>query len=205
MAFAQQQRRPRYNKYIPSSSSEEYSDYLHQQGIINRNNNTSDSETDWHVISSTSHSSNITSPVFSSESSIRLISDISEDESVEQAQTFLPSHDGTGTFINEHLNTTTEFDDAREFASAVNKLKSPFITATDDESEEGPSSIIDFTLPFRPPSFIPINVEPPSFMPTTAGINSQELTNGVLSAENQLDHSATKVHHTFQYLLKDNR
>lgn len=239
MAFAQQQKRPRYNRHIPSSSSEEYSDYLQQQQdqqeehlVLQRTyrNNSittvSDSDTDWHVLSSTSQSSNITSPVLfasSSESSIRLVSDISEDESIEQQQqtnAFLPSHDGTGTFLNEldqQLTTSSSLNETREFASAVNRLMLPFTTDEEDDEEEQDkskdSSVIDFTLPFggiRPPSFIPMNVEPPNFVPTAAGLNSQELTNGVLSGENHSDSSITneKHHHDnreIQYIIKDKR
>jgi hypothetical protein len=107
---------------------------------------------------------------------------------------FLPSHDGTGTFLIEDSsdqltgtsNQASDDDDSVDsptaFARAVHGL---LLDHTEDELEiEDKSAVLDITLPhggIQPPSFIPI--EPPCSVPTTAGLNSQELLliNGVQS------------------------
>lgn len=85
MAFAQQQKRRTQRPVIESDKL---------VAIV------SDSDTDWHVISSSSTSSPILFPS-ESESSFRPSSD-AETESDSQAP-FLPSHDGTGTFVMQDV------------------------------------------------------------------------------------------------------
>ncbi|KAI8642417.1 hypothetical protein BD408DRAFT_416481 [Parasitella parasitica] len=220
MAFAQQQRKPTLR-----FSPEEYSDHndLAQQQQYRQQQNQSgyqsmsDSDTDWHVISSALQSTS--SPIFLSEtesyaSSTRIISDTDSDFEHQNSIAFLPSHDGTGTFLLEDSsdqNTTTsasnatssvEDDDSEsdEFKKAIHKLM------------ENDSSEVDITLPhggITPPSFVKSNnndnnvVEPPCFIPTAAGLISQELTNGVSSAEemsntllsDEANHGATRRYH----------
>jgi hypothetical protein len=196
MAFAQQQRRPtqRHN-----NNDDLYSD----QTTLNVPTTaaTSDSDNDWHIISSalpsstTSTSSPLLIPTSGSESSFRLAS-ASDTESVATTDksdhdepTFLPSHDGTGTFVMEDVdffssdqNATSQDEScssdgnsnsAAEFKSALQNL-----TRADD-------SILDILLPNgTPPSFMNNKkAELPNFVPTIAGLNSEEIiTNGLLSS-----------------------
>ncbi|CAO3625077.1 unnamed protein product [Mucor fragilis] len=219
MAFAQQQRRPTYRFTSSAFSSEEYSDnndpaQQPQQHHHNSYQSMSDSDTDWHVISSALQSTS--SPIFTSEtesyaSSTRITSDTDSDFEHQNSIAFLPSHDGTGTFLLEDSsdqNTTTsasnapssvedDDSDADEFKKAIHRLM-----------ENDPNEV-DITLPhggITPPSFAMStgnDVEPPSFVPTAAGLNSQELTSGVSSAEevnstllsDEADNGATRRYH----------
>lgn len=209
MAFVQQQRRPTHRFTSSAFSSEEYSDnndileqqqlqqqqqQQQQQQYRNGYQSMPDSDTDWHVISSALQSTS--SPIFSSEtesyaSSTRIISDTDSDSEHQNSIAFLPSHDGTGTFLIEDSsdqNTTTsasnapssvedDDSDSDEFKKAIHRLM------------ENDTNEVDITLPhggITPPSFAisdDNNVEPPCFIPTAAGLGSQELTNGVSSAE----------------------
>lgn len=184
MAFIQQQRRPTAQRNL-------YSDQ--DIDVISRPKTTtaSDSENDWHVISSASnHSSPILFPS-GSESSFRPLSDtesISEIEEEEEGETtFLPFHDGTGTFIVEDVEffssdqTTSqdesmsdeEEEDSIEFQSAIQNLNSD-------------NSILDLILQQgTPPSFATntTTIRPvlsDIFKPT---VNEEELSIGALSAD----------------------
>ncbi|KAL9551797.1 hypothetical protein MBANPS3_004096 [Mucor bainieri] len=219
MAFAQQQRRPTYRFTSSAFSSEEYSDnhdpaQQPQQHHANGYQSMSDSDTDWHVISSALQSAS--SPIFTSEtesyaSSTRIISDTDSDFEHQNSIAFLPSHDGTGTFLlddSSDQNTTTsasnapssvedDDSDSDEFKKAIHRLI------------ENDSNEVDITLPhggITPPSFAMSSgndIEPPSFVPTAAGLNSQDLANGVSSAEevnstllsDEADDGATRRYH----------
>jgi hypothetical protein len=206
MAFAQQHRRPT-NRFLNTSSSEECSDNLvlhHPRSRI-----VSDSDNDWHVISSalpssaspSSAQSSSTSPVLlpsetESYASHCIVSDTEESDmdQVQHSIAFLPSHDGTGTFLIEDSSdqltgTSNQASDddsigsPTAFSRAVHGL---LFNHTEDELEiQDKSAVLDITLPhggIQPPSFIPI--EPPCFTPTAAGLNSRELLiNGAQSAE----------------------
>lgn len=212
MAFAQQQRRPT-NRFLNTSSYEECSDNNNNsllQYTHSRSQQTvSDSDNDWHVISSappssaspSSAQSSSTSPVLlpsetESYASHRIISD-TEESDMDQVQStiaFLPSHDGTGTFFvedssdqltgtsNQASDDEDSVDSQTAFTRAVHGL---LLDHTEDELEIEDKRVLDITLPhggIQPPSFIP--VEPPGFTPTTAGLGSQELLiNGAQSGE----------------------
>ncbi|KAI9470991.1 MAG: hypothetical protein EXX96DRAFT_586430 [Benjaminiella poitrasii] len=191
MAFAQQQRRPVTYRNLTASSSSE--DYYHQRNNSLRSDS---SETDWHVISSalpSSQSSSSNSPILlataatteseSYASSSHLVSDtedslFSDLENVQQA--FLPSHDGTGTFLMDESDQTTT-------------TTSTSTTSNDEESESETTrahrdSLMDMIqAPYGgigPPSFLN---HPPRFIPTIAGLSSQEL----ISAEAPRDNDNT--------------
>lgn len=124
MAFAQQQKRrtQRSNQVLDSDKV---------VPIV------SDSDTDWHIISSTT-----SSPIlFPSESESSFRPSDTETESDSQAP-FLPSHDGTGTFVMQDV----------EFFSS-------------DQTSE--TSSIECAIPMAqtPPPFAE-----PQFLPTLAGI-----------------------------------
>ncbi|KAI7902384.1 uncharacterized protein BX663DRAFT_543389 [Cokeromyces recurvatus] len=167
MAFAQQQRKPATSRTLHSTSE----DYSYQ-----RNNTASyyrsDSETDWHIISSalpssSSQSSNSPNLLATTESytSSRIVSDTEESifsdlENVQhqqQQQVFLPSHDGTGTFLIEDSSDQN--------------------TSSNEDSEieaSGKNSLLDMIHgDIRSPSFV--NNNSPRCIPTADGFTSQEL------------------------------
>lgn len=92
MAFIQQKR---IKKYVVSSSDEEEEMYLRPRLTV-----VSDSDTDWHILSSCN-----TSPILFPSSASYSTATEEEEETTEQQQqqqqTYLPSHDGTGTFQDE--------------------------------------------------------------------------------------------------------
>lgn len=139
MAFIQQQRRRTQRQ----STTDLHSDQVVAPII-------SDSDTDWHVISSTT-SSPILFPS-ESESSFRP-SDTERDTESDSQEAFLPSHDGTGTFIIED----TEF-----FSS-------------DQTSEVSSIEGVIQNLNHHDPSPFVVENKLPSFVPTIAGMHSQEL------------------------------
>lgn len=97
MAFVQQQRRRTQRRQV-------IEDFHSEQVVSTATAIISDSDTDWHVISSTT-SSPILFPS-ESESSFRPSDtdrDTESDSAAAQQQAFLPSHDGTGTFVLEDL------------------------------------------------------------------------------------------------------
>lgn len=176
MAFAQQQRRRATLQRSVSSS-----EIIEQQFVV-----PSDSENDWHVISSASnHSSPILFPS-ESESSFRPSdteeSDFQTSGGEDDDTSFLPSHDGTGTFIvedaeffsSDQATSTSEEDEEGE---EENEFKSALQNLTMD------NSILDMILQQQgtPPSF----AKSPSFQPTTAGMKSQELLLGVVSGDEE--------------------
>ncbi|KAI8057571.1 uncharacterized protein B0P05DRAFT_559794 [Gilbertella persicaria] len=172
MAFIQQQRRPTYRTLNFSSSSlEECSDYAQQQPF------TSDSDNDWHVISSALPSS--TSPISTTSSPLLLASNRNHPSDTESfsdldANAFLPSHDGTGTFLMEDSSDqnslpSSDEDSPTEFEKAIHGL---MLDHTEDEVDSD-QDVLDLLATIEPPSFT--KVEPSHFIPTTAGIGSQDL------------------------------
>ncbi|GAA5795804.1 hypothetical protein HPULCUR_001166 [Helicostylum pulchrum] len=154
MAFVQQQRRCRQRQ----ASSEDLGSAAKQVVVAPI---ISDSDTDWHVISS-----NTSSPILfpsESESSSFRPSDTERDTESDSQQAFLPSHDGTGTFIVEDVEffSSDQTSEVSSIECAIQNLNSD-------------NSVLDLLLVQTPPSFAENKVLP-HFVPTAAGINSQEL------------------------------
>ncbi|OBZ88027.1 hypothetical protein A0J61_03912 [Choanephora cucurbitarum] len=178
MAFIQQQRRP-----ISRPIAEESSDNDQPNQLF------TDSENDWHVISSTLPSA--TSPISAGSSPYSFTHNPSDTESFSDLDTnaFLPSHDGTGTFLIEDSSDQTSSnspseseESATEFVQAIQGLLPDRLADEIDSDDE----VVDITLPhagIKPPSFAKANIESPHFLPTAAGINSQDLLRGVSSGE----------------------
>ncbi|KAG2233250.1 hypothetical protein INT48_001699 [Thamnidium elegans] len=159
MAFVQQQRR---------RTQRRASEHLRSDQVVAPI--ISDSDTDWHVISS-----NTSSPILfpsESESSFRP-SDTERDTESDSQQAFLPSHDGTGTFIVEDVEffSSDQTSEVSSIEGAIQNLNSD-------------NSVLDLLVQQTPPSFAE-NKLLPNFVPTAAGMNSQELTSVSADDEQQ--------------------
>lgn len=147
MAFVQQQRRRTQRQASEDLGSEQV-----VAPII------SDSDTDWHVISS-----NTSSPVlFPSESECSSFrpSDTERDTESDSQQAFLPSHDGTGTFVVEDVEffSSDQTSEVSSVECAIQNLNSD-------------NSVLDLLLVQTPPSFAENKVLLPHFVPTAAGMS----------------------------------
>ncbi|KAI8997892.1 hypothetical protein BDB01DRAFT_846491 [Pilobolus umbonatus] len=192
MAFAQQQRRPT-PRYHDPIVTEEFLSSNEATNVI------SDSDNDWHVIntittssSSSTHSSR--SPVFMASESESLSSFRPSDNDsysdldpiINQLPNYntIPSHDGTGTFVDEgafidDLNTQDISDSNASYDRVAQQL---FIDSNEEEeANEHPdhwnrrhnneNSINNILLPYaglQPPSFLKQNEmnDIPEFVPT---------------------------------------
>ncbi|GAA5811940.1 hypothetical protein MFLAVUS_005387 [Mucor flavus] len=146
MAFVQQQRRRTQRQASEDLGSDQV-----VAPII------SDSDTDWHVISS-----NTSSPILfpsESESSFRP-SDTERDTESDSQQAFLPSHDGTGTFVVEDVEffSSDQTSEVSSVECAIQNLNSD-------------NSVLDLLLVQTPPSFAENKVLP-QFVPTAAGMSA---------------------------------
>lgn len=218
MAFAQQRRRPTQQRHH-TNDEDLYSDHHHQASFVP----TSDSDNDWHVISSALPTTRNTSNTSTSNASPILIptpttsesdfrpSDIEslatttdqETEEEENETTFLPSHDGTGTFVVEDVdffssdqNTTSQDESCCSSSSedGTSNSVTEFTSALQNITSAD-NSILDIlmTNTRTPPSFATTTTtttkqaELPNFVPTVAGLNSEELfTNGVSLSQTSL-------------------
>ncbi|KAG2210363.1 hypothetical protein INT47_003348 [Mucor saturninus] len=122
MAFAQQPQRRRQQHVVENENS---------LAVI------SDSDTDWHVLSS-STSSPILFPS-ESESSFRPSSDTDESDSADVA--YLPSHDGTGTFLMDHEEESVHV----VLPACLPTLAGIELSADDEESHHDAHDDMKFT------------------------------------------------------------
>ncbi|KAI8353196.1 hypothetical protein BD560DRAFT_408475 [Blakeslea trispora] len=178
MAFIQQQRRPISRAIVEESSDNDQPNQL-----------LTDSDNDWHVISSTLPTSN--SPFSAGSSPRSFTHHPSDTESFSDLDTnsFLPSHDGTGTFLIEDSSDQTSSnslseseESAAEFTKAIQSLLPDRMNHDIDSDDEA----VDITLPhagIKPPSFAGAKIRSPHFLPTAAGINSQDLLRNASSGE----------------------